>query len=116
MPPQSINMGAAERRLRPGLETAQRSAVLEALEKESLWSGEILLRWIKEDYDVVVFQEREDADQRAVIAALGDNFDMVSTRGFRGWNVFIYVRKQPDGQPHMDTAPELREPEEKTRG
>lgn len=93
IPVQSLDPAAGKRMLKTNLSAAARESVQAAVEEESLWTDETLARWLGRDYDVVLFQEDRTVDQRAVIAALNNQFDMTASVVFRGSNVFLYKRK-----------------------
>jgi hypothetical protein len=93
IPVQSLDPAGTKRVLNTKLDGAARESVQAAIEEESQWTDETLARWLGRDYDFVLFQEDRTTDQRAVIAALGNQFDVAASTVFRGSNVFLYKRK-----------------------
>ena len=99
LPAQGINLRHSYRRLRPGLNDLEKSEVLDVLEREGLWTDEILETWIDNTFDTIVFQvdpRNRDSDLENRIA---QKFDRTASMGFRGWNVHLYKRKSMSSNP-----------------
>jgi hypothetical protein len=93
MPVQSLDPASTKRTLKTNLDAAARESVQAAIEEESLWTDETLMRWLARDYDVVLFQEDKTTDQRAQIAAIAARFDLAASTVFRGATIHLYKRK-----------------------
>jgi hypothetical protein len=93
MPAQSLNPGASRRVINPQLAGPAREAVQAALEEESLWSDATFTRWIDRDYDFILFQLDSSVDQRALLGAIAERFDLAGAALYRGTTVQLYKRK-----------------------
>jgi hypothetical protein len=93
MPVQSLAPASTRRTLKTNLDAAARESVQAAVEEESLWTDETLMRWLARDYDVVLFQEDKTTDQRAQIAAIAARFDLTASTVFQGATIHLYKRK-----------------------
>ena len=97
LPPQNLNLWQSYRGIRADLGPGERSAAVQALEREALWSDDSLARWIASGYDAVVYQE--DLTPRPMLEAeLDRHFDLVKRADYRGWKVRLYARR-----PQADT-------------
>lgn len=76
--------------------------ILNALEEEGFWSNQLLNKWIKEKFNIIIFQ----ADPRDRYSELIDDIEKDFTRkastGFRGWNIYIYERNIYSNKDQMN--------------
>lgn len=98
-PVQSINMRHSYRKLRDGLSSTERTNTLDALIEEGLWTDEVLEVWIDKDYDTILFQADPRDRQSDLLSRIERDFDRTAGTGFRGWNVYIYKRRNPLSTP-----------------
>lgn len=92
-PVQGINMRHSYRQLRDDLSDTERMDTLMALEKEGLWTDEILGKWIEQDYDTILFQADPRNRRSDLLTRIEDSFVRIAETGFRGWNLYIYERR-----------------------
>lgn len=107
-PVQGINMRHSHRKLRDGLSDAERTETLLAIQKEGLWTDEILEQWLDEDYDTILFQVDPRDRESDLLTRIEDKFERTAETGFRGWNVYIYERRAATSgrEPKMPARPE----------
>jgi hypothetical protein len=91
-PVQSIAPDASRRVIKPRLVGPTREAIQGAIEAQSLWTDDTLRRWLARDYELVLFQARNDIDQSAIVRELEQRFSTVASQRFRGRTVTLYKR------------------------
>jgi len=95
-PVQNINPLQSYRQLKKGLSKTQEKAVIEALYKEGLWTDDLLEHWALNTYDTVIFQEGLKTEVGSVPEILSEHFDLTESSSYRGWNIRLFKRKQPN--------------------
>ena len=95
-PVQNINPLQSYRQLKKGLSKTQETAVMAALDKEGLWTDDLLERWAASTYDTVIFQEGLKTEVGSVPEILSEQFDLTESSSYRGWNIRLFERKQPN--------------------
>lgn len=96
MPPQSLNPRQSYRAIRSGISESDRLEVVAALEAESLWTDDSLVRWIYQDFSTVIYVEDFDGPRPTLEAALDRKFNIQSRVNWRGWYVRFYQRPATD--------------------
>lgn len=92
-PVQGLNLRHSYRLIRSNLSDSERSAILDVIGREGLWTDELLENWIQTEYDTVVFQVDPRGRNSSLEARIQRDFDRTASTGFRGWNVHVYQRK-----------------------
>lgn len=91
MPAESLDLKGTRRTINQSLVGEMREAVRKSVEADGLWSEEIMLRWIEQDYNVILLQD--DASTTVLKKEIEARFDAAGTTRYRGRNVALFTRK-----------------------
>ena len=91
-PQQMININHTYRKIKNI--PHNKGVLLQAIEKEGLWSDSLLNEWIEKKYNIIVYQSDPRRQDKALIKKIEKDFSIKATYGFRGWNIYIYKRNK----------------------
>lgn len=94
VPPQVFDPPTHYRQPAFGLAIGEHDRLLLALEKESLWSNEIMHRWIEHEYDVVIHEEGGAYVQQDTMRLLNELFETTAESHLFDTNVAVHVRRR----------------------
>lgn len=96
VPPQVLNPLTHYRQPVPGLTHAEREKLMVALEAESLWSDEIMHRWIERDYGVVIKEEGGTYVQNDTMRRLDQMFEVLAQTDLFDTRVIVHRRRKSE--------------------
>ena len=91
-PQQMININHTYRKIKNI--PHNKGVLLQAIEKEGLWSDSLLNEWIEKKYNIIVYQSDPRRQDKSLIKKIEKDFSIKATYGFRGWNIYIYKRNK----------------------